>query len=117
MMSLTPDEAAELRTILWELEMDLLASFPDGYLRKAFPGEAELLGMPDLKGVVVSFLYGRFLSRSNFTSWADLERRYADDEEGCEWSPYEVAAALGCSLRDLGVVHLTDDPRADETTS
>lgn len=103
------DMKADLLAALWPADAEALQEYPDGFLRPVLPGEAEAMGVPTARGVVVTPTREGFVIRFAFTYWADLEGLYADDAEGPPWSPAQVAEALGCSLRDLGVLGPVDD--------
>lgn len=77
--------------------------WPDGYLRPALEGEAELVGQPMVGVFVVPDVDGSRL-RVPFANWAEMVEICEGTGTDLPGTPAEVAELLGVTLVELGVI-------------
>ena len=87
------------------LDASARARWPEGFIRAPFEGEAELVGVPKMLGViVVTDDDGQLEQRIPLLSWSYLVEVYAANGDEMPFTAAELAECLGTTLRELGVV-------------
>ena len=81
------------------------ARWPEGFIRAPFEGEAELVGVPEMLGVIiVTDDDGRLQQRIPLLDWSYLVEVYSANGDEMPFTAAELAECLGVTLRELGVV-------------
>jgi hypothetical protein len=87
------------------LDAPARARWPEGFIRAPFEGEAELVGVPEMLGVIViSDDDGQLQQRIPLLSWSYLVEVYMASGAEMPFTAAELAECVGTTLRELGVV-------------
>src|ERR1035437_3286258 len=87
------------------LDASARARWPEGFIRAPFEGEADLVGVPEMLGViVVTDDEGRLHQRIPLLDWSYLVENYTANGVEMPFTAAELAECLGVTLRELGVI-------------